>query len=231
MPTTNSGTSDVLSEDWPKVFREAVEATAVDQAKRRFQPQPFLAKVDDFKPGSFRLAGGQATAVLDRHTAKVEPQNRKTLISQPPADLTATTAQVDDALTFRKPARVDRFNQLLLRLLGFPEGGIFRVGPLALPSAAMSLARPIGKALFNSLLYPMYDLQYFHKDCFFLPPWFEGPNVAQADVTKWLLKDPDGSKGERSRQNPLATCGSGAPTFVVVGEPPYSVVETIRSLA
>ena len=155
VPTTNSGTSDVLSEDWSKVFREAVEATAVDQAKRRFQPQPFLAKVDDFKRGRFRLAGGQATAVLDRHTAKVEPQNRKTLISQPPADLTATTAQVDDALTFREPARVDRFDQLLLRLLRFPEGSIFRVGPPALPSAAMSLARPIGKVLFNPLLYPM----------------------------------------------------------------------------
>ena len=37
----------------------------------------FLAKVDDFKRGSFGLVGGEATAVLDRHSAKVESQNRK----------------------------------------------------------------------------------------------------------------------------------------------------------
>ena len=152
--TLNSGASDVPSKGGPKVFDDAVEATAVDQAKGRFQSQILVAKVGDFKDGCVGVSGGEAAAVLNRRGAVVEPQNGKTLGSQPPANLTASAAHVDDALVFREPARVDRFNEFLLLLVGLPEGAKFGIDPLALPSMPVSPVRPIGKQPFDVTLQP-----------------------------------------------------------------------------
>ena len=127
MAALNGGTSDVLSKDVTKVRDDAVEATPVDQAKNRFQSQVLAAKVSDFKHGCPGVAGGNTAAVLNGCGAIVEPENGKALGSQPPANLTVSTPHVDDALIFRKPARVDRFNEFFLGLVGFPEGAKFGV--------------------------------------------------------------------------------------------------------
>jgi len=84
----------------------------------------------------------------------VEPHNGKALASQPPVNFTVPAAHVDDALIFREPAGVDRFNEFLLRLGGFPEGAEFGVEPPALPSMPVSPVRPIGKQLFDPTLRP-----------------------------------------------------------------------------
>jgi len=152
--TVNSGVSDVLSKGAAKVPDDAVEATAVDQAKGRFQSQILVAKVGDFKGRCAGLSGREAAAVLNRRGAVVKTENGKTLGRQPPAKLTIPTAHVDDALIFREPARVDRFNEFLLRLVGFPEGAKFGVEPLAIPSVPLSPVRPIGEQLFDATLQP-----------------------------------------------------------------------------
>jgi len=164
MATLNGGASDVLSKEVAKVPDDAVEATAVDQAENRFQPQVLATKVGDFKDGCVGVAGREAAAVLNGRGAVVEPENGKTLASQPPANLTVPAPHVDDALIFREPAGVDRFNEFLLRLVGFPEGAKFGVDPLALPSMQVSPVRPIGKQLFDATLQPT---------CQF-PPGFHG---------------------------------------------------------
>jgi hypothetical protein len=112
-----------VTKDAAKVRDDAVEATAVDQAKNRFQPQVLTAKVSDLKDGCVWVASGEAAAVLNGRGAVVESENAKTLDSQPPANLTVRALQVDDALIFREPARVDRVNEFFLGLVGFPEGG------------------------------------------------------------------------------------------------------------
>ena len=103
MPTLNGGLSDVLNKDGSKVPYDAVEATAVDQVKGRFQSQILVAKIDDFKSGCVRASGGEAAAVLNGRCTIVEPQNRKALASQPPANLTVSAAHVDDPSIFREP--------------------------------------------------------------------------------------------------------------------------------
>ena len=87
----------------------------------------------------------EAAAVLNGRGAVVDPKNGETLGSQPPADFTAPAAEIHDELIFRKPARVDRFNEFLLRLVGFPVGAKLGVKPLALPSNQVPPVRPIGK--------------------------------------------------------------------------------------
>ena len=154
MATLNSGVSDVLSKDGAKVPDDAVEATTVDQAKGRFQSQILVAKVGDFKDGCVGVSGGEAAAALNRRGAIVEPQNGKTLGSQPPANLTIPTAHIDDALIFREPAGADCFNEFLLRLVGFPERAKFGLEPLVVPSMPVSPVRPIGKQLFDATLQP-----------------------------------------------------------------------------
>jgi len=153
----NSGVSDVLSKDAAKVPDGAVEATTVEQARGRFQLQILVAKVGDFKGRCVGLSSGEAAALLNRRGAVVETENGKILGRQPPAKLTIPTAHVDDALIFREPARVDRFNEFLLRLVGFPEGAKFGVEPLAIPSMPASPVRPIGKQLFDATLQPTYQ--------------------------------------------------------------------------
>jgi hypothetical protein len=86
--TLNGGLIDVLSKDAAKVPHDAVEATAVHQAEGRFQSQILAAKVGDFKSGCVGVSGGEAAAFLNGHCAIVEPQNRKALARQPPANLT-----------------------------------------------------------------------------------------------------------------------------------------------
>ena len=154
MATLNSGVSDVLSKDGAKVPDDTVEATAVDQAERRYQSQILVAKVGEIKGGCVGVSGGEPAAVLNRRGAVVEPQNSKTLGSQPPANLTLPATHVDDALIFREPAGVDRFNEFLLRLIGFPEGAKFGVDPLPLLSIPVSPVRPIGKQLLDATLQP-----------------------------------------------------------------------------
>lgn len=154
MATLKGSASDVPSKDVTKVGDNAVEATAVDQAENRFQPQVLAAKVSDFKDGRVGVPGGEAAAVLNGRGAVVKPENAKTLGSQPPANLTVPAPHVDDALIFREPAGVDRFNKFLLGLVGFPEGAKFRVLPLALPFMQMSPVHPIGKQLFDATLQP-----------------------------------------------------------------------------
>jgi hypothetical protein len=145
MATLNGGLSDVLSKEGAKVPDDAVEATAVDQAEGRFQSQILAAKIGDFESGRVRVSGGEAAAVLNRCCAIVEPQNCKTLAGQPPANLTVSAAHVHDALIFREPAGLNRINEFLLRLVGFPEGAKFWVEPAALPSVPASPVRPTGK--------------------------------------------------------------------------------------
>ena len=145
MATLNGGLGNVLSKDGAKVLDDAVEATAVDQAEGRFQSQILAAKIGDFKSGCVRMSGGEPAAVLNGRCAIVEPQNRKALASQPPANLTVSAAHVDDALIFRKPTGLNRINEFLLRLIGFPEGAKFGVEPPALPSMPVLPVRPIGK--------------------------------------------------------------------------------------
>jgi len=152
--TLNSSVSDVLSEDAAKVPDDAMEATTVEQARGRFQLQILVAKVGDFKGRCVGLSGGEAAALLNRCSAVVETENGKILGRQPPAKLTIPTAHVDDALIFREPARVDRFNEFLLRLVGFPEGAKFGVEPPEIPSMPASPVRPIGKQLFDATLQP-----------------------------------------------------------------------------
>jgi hypothetical protein len=154
MASLNSDASDVLSKDVTKLRDDAMEATAVDHAESRFQLQVLAAKVSHFKDGCVGIAGGEAAAGLNGRGTAVQPENAKTLGSQPPANLTISAPYVDDALIFREPARVDRFNEFLLRLVGFPEGAKFGVLPLALPSVQMSSVRPIGKELFYATLQP-----------------------------------------------------------------------------
>jgi len=80
------------------------------------------------------VGGAEAAAVLNGRCAVVNAENGKTLINQPPANLTVPAPYVDDALIFWEPAGVDRFNEFLLGLVGFPERAKFRVLPLPLPS-------------------------------------------------------------------------------------------------
>ena len=145
--TLKSGASDVPSKDATKTRDDPVEATAVDQAESRFQMQIPIAKVCDFKNGCVG-PGGESTAVINGRGAVVEPQNGKALVSQPPANPTVSAAHVDDALIFRKPAGIDRFNEFLLRLIGFPVRAKFGLEPLTIPSMPVSLVHPIGKQLF-----------------------------------------------------------------------------------
>ena len=91
-----------------KLLDDTMEATAVDHAQGRLQSQILIAKVGDFKDGCIRVPGGELAAVLDRRGGVVEPQNGKTLGSQPSADVTVPAAHVNDALIFGERARVDR---------------------------------------------------------------------------------------------------------------------------
>ena len=134
MATLKGGLSDVPSKDGAKVLHDAVEATAVDQAKSRFQSQILAAKIGDFESKCIRVSGGEAAGTRNRRPAIVEAKDRKTLASQPPANLTASAPQIDDRLIFREPARFHHINDLLLRLVRFPEGAKFGVEPPALPS-------------------------------------------------------------------------------------------------
>jgi hypothetical protein len=152
MATFNGGASDVLSKHMTEVRDNPVEATAVDHAESRFQLQVLAAKVSDFKSGCVGVAGGEAAAVLNSRGAVVNSENGKTLGSQPSANLTVSAPHVDDALIFREPAGVGRFNEFLLRLVGFPEGAKFTVLPLTLPSMHVSPVRPIWKQLFYATL-------------------------------------------------------------------------------
>jgi hypothetical protein len=122
MATLNRGASDVLNKHVTKVRDDPVETTAVDQAESRFQLQVFAAKVSDFKDWCVGVAGAEATAVLNGRSAVVKSENGKTLVSQPPANLTVPAPQVDDALIFREPAGVDGFKKFLLGSSVFQNG-------------------------------------------------------------------------------------------------------------
>ena len=153
VPTLDGGASDVLSKNRPKVLEDTMEAAAVDEAKDRRQLQVFAAKVSDFKHGCVGLSGGKPAAAFDCRCAIVHSENAKAISSQPPADFTSTAAHVDNALIFRKPVRVDCFDEFLLRLVGFPKGVIFGIAPLVLPSTTTTAVRPIGEELFDPTLH------------------------------------------------------------------------------
>ena len=154
MATLTGSLSDVLSKDGAKVPDEAVEATAVDQAEGGFQSQILAAKIGDFKSGRVGVSGGEAAAVLDGRRAIVEAQNGEALASQPTANLTVSATHVDNALILREPAGLNRVNEFLLRLVGFPEGPKFGVEPPAFPYAPVSPVHPIGEQLLDVTLEP-----------------------------------------------------------------------------
>jgi hypothetical protein len=145
MATLNGGLSDILSKDGTKLPNDAVEATAVDQAKSRFQSQILPAKIGDLESKCVCVSGGEAASARNRRRAIVEAQDRKALVSQPTTNLTASATQVDDALIFWQPAGLYRINDFLLRLVGFPERIEFGVEPAAFPSVPVSQMRPLGK--------------------------------------------------------------------------------------
>ena len=77
MATLEGGLSDVSSKDGAKVLYNAVEATAVDQTKSRFQSQLLAAKIGDFKSrrvGVRRRGGGRSQSPL-RYSRGQGPQN------------------------------------------------------------------------------------------------------------------------------------------------------------
>jgi hypothetical protein len=133
-----------------KVRDNAVVATAVDQTKNRFQTQVLAAKICDLKDGWIGVSRGETAAVLNRRGAVIHPENGKTFGSQPPANLTVSAPHVNNALIFREPAGVDRFNEFLLGLVGFPVGAKFRVLPPALPSIQVSPVHQLETAVLGN---------------------------------------------------------------------------------
>jgi hypothetical protein len=104
--------------------------------------QILATKIGDFVSKCASLFGGEALSARNRRRAIVDAQNRKTLASQPPANLVAPTTQVDHALMFWEPAGLDRSNNFLLRLVCLPKGTKIRIEPAALPSVPVPQVRP-----------------------------------------------------------------------------------------
>ena len=152
MAARDGGTGDVADIDRAGVLRDAVEATAVDQTGRGLKAERVVAKVGHLEADRFSLPGGEAAAVIDGRGAVIDTENRKTLFREPTAHFAVATADVDHALTFLEPARLDRFDEFLLRLLRFPERVIFRIGRMAFPLFALVLVRPVRKPLFDQAL-------------------------------------------------------------------------------
>src|SRR5262245_57831138 len=159
MTVWDGGAGDIAGIDRTRDLRDAVEATAVDQGGRGVKAECVVAKVGHLEADRFSLPGGQAAAVIDGRGTVIDTENRKTLFREPTTHFAVATADVDHALTFLEPARLDRFDEFLLRLLRFPERVIFRIGPMAFPLSAMSLVRPVRKPLFDPALQTVQQLK------------------------------------------------------------------------
>src|SRR5262245_1184820 len=108
-------------------------------------PMGTACGIGDLKDRSVRVSCGETAALLNGRGAVVNAEHGKTFRGQPPAEPTISTAHIQDEMIFRKPAGVDRFNELLLRLVGCPQRAKFRIEPLTLPSTQASPVHPIGK--------------------------------------------------------------------------------------
>src|SRR4030095_8052879 len=159
MAVWDRGTGDVADIDRACVLREAVETAAVDQSWCRVKAERVVAKIGYLEADRFSLPGGEAAAVIDGRGAVIDAENGEPLFREPAAHFAVTAANVDHTLTFLKPARLDRFDEFLLRLLGFPERVIFRIGPVAFPLFAMLLVRAVRQPLFDPALQTVQQLK------------------------------------------------------------------------
>jgi len=101
---------------------------------------------------AFPLVGGKAATIFDRSGTVIDAQYRGTP-APPTSDSLRPYRNRRRSLTdLWKPAAVDGLDQFILWLIGFPEGIIFGISPLALPFCAATPMRPTGERNFRPRL-------------------------------------------------------------------------------
>jgi len=145
MSTRRGGTSEVECISRAEVFGNTMEAPTINQARRGWEMQVVVAQVGNIKLNWLTLAHGEPAAILDRCRAVVDTEDRKALFGQPATHFAVPATDINYALALGKPSALDRFDELLLRLLRFPKWIVFWIRPLAFPLGAMTLMRPVGE--------------------------------------------------------------------------------------
>lgn len=122
-----------------------MEAPTINQARRGREMQVVVAEIGNIKLNRLTLAHGEPAAILDRCRAVVDTEDRKALFGQPATHFAVPATDINYALALGKPPALDRFDELLLRVLRFPKWIVFWICPLAFPLGAMTLMRPVGE--------------------------------------------------------------------------------------
>ena len=152
MSTRRGGASEVERISRAEVFGNAMEAPTINQARRGREVEAVVAQIGNIKLNWLTLAHGEPAAILDRCRAVVDPQDWKALFGQPATYFAVSAADIDYALALGEPSTLDRFDELLLRLLRFPKWIVFWICPLAFPLGAVALMRPVGEETLDPAL-------------------------------------------------------------------------------
>jgi hypothetical protein len=90
-------------------------------------------------------------ADLNRRSAEIQAKGVQAPLAQPSAALTGAAADVIDPALLGKPARLDCFDQLVLRLFGPPKWIIIWASPFSFPSRLVTNVRPAWEAVVDQV--------------------------------------------------------------------------------